>query len=163
MSYRVHELSFDGALLERGFWLYVWEIEDRRAKKLYYVGRTGDSSSTNAQSPLNRMSAHLGTNEKSNALRRNLELKKVELEKCSFRLVAVGPVWPESKTKARADHDVPRDKVAAMEKALAGWMAALGCEVINEVRSKKGLGRKTFKKVQSAFCEAFPEWKIEEP
>ena len=44
--------------LERGFWLYVWVI-DGAGDTLHYVGRTGDSSSSNAQSPFNRMGQHL--------------------------------------------------------------------------------------------------------
>lgn len=43
-------LTFDGAILQRGFWLYVWEITPVGAAPLYYVGRTGESSSTHAQS-----------------------------------------------------------------------------------------------------------------
>jgi hypothetical protein len=48
MTAKLHELSFGGGLLERGFWLYVWEISPPQGPALYYVGRTGDSSSTNA-------------------------------------------------------------------------------------------------------------------
>ena len=65
-------LTFDGAILQRGFWLYVWEITPAGAAPLYYVGRTGESSSTHAQSPFNRMGQHLGFKEASNALRRQL-------------------------------------------------------------------------------------------
>ena len=36
-------------MLARGFWLYVWEVTDSSGKKWLYVGRTGDSSSPNAQ------------------------------------------------------------------------------------------------------------------
>jgi len=66
-------ISFDGGILKRGFWLYVWEVTAPNGARLYYVGRTGDSSSTNAQSPFNRMSQHLGFARASNALRRHLE------------------------------------------------------------------------------------------
>lgn len=37
---RTHSLSFDGRLLERGFWLYVWEIK-KGARALHYVGLSG--------------------------------------------------------------------------------------------------------------------------
>jgi hypothetical protein len=65
MTPTTHVFSFDGKLLQRGFWLYVWEITAADHEVFYYVGRTGDSSSPNAQSPFNRMSQHLGVNAKS--------------------------------------------------------------------------------------------------
>jgi len=61
-----------GGILQRGFWLYVWEVTPADKAPLYYVGRTGDSSSTNAQSPFNRMGQHLGFAKNSNMLRRHL-------------------------------------------------------------------------------------------
>ncbi len=45
-----YSMTFDGALLERGFWLYVWRIIEG-TRTVLYVGRTGDSSSPNASSP----------------------------------------------------------------------------------------------------------------
>ena len=44
MKLSLHQLAFDGALLARGFWLYVWEITPKDGGKVHYVGRTGDSS-----------------------------------------------------------------------------------------------------------------------
>jgi len=38
-----HSLEFNGEFLERGFWLYVWDVTTPAKKHLYYVGRTGDS------------------------------------------------------------------------------------------------------------------------
>ena len=35
------KLEFDGKLLERGFWLYIWEIKSAVGNPVYYVGRTG--------------------------------------------------------------------------------------------------------------------------
>src|ERR1043166_7379581 len=83
-----YSITFDGDLLRRGFWLYICEIEKPDRSLLYYVGRTGDSSSSNAQSPFNRMSQHLGFNERSNVLRRRLTARDIDLETCNFRLVA---------------------------------------------------------------------------
>jgi hypothetical protein len=68
----VREATFQGAILERGFWLYVWEVTTPEGKQVYYVGRTGDNSSTNAQSPYNRLGQHLGFAENTNALRKYL-------------------------------------------------------------------------------------------
>ncbi len=53
-----YAMTFDGSLLERGFWLYVWDIRQNDDRYLY-VGRTGDSSSANAASPFNRIGQHL--------------------------------------------------------------------------------------------------------
>ena len=148
-------LSFDGAILQRGFWLYVWEITPAGAAALYYVGRTGDSSSTNAQSPFNRMGQHLGFNVASNTLRRQLLAQGVIPEACQFKLVAVGPLDAESTEDSRTQHDERRDKVAAMEKALAGLMLESGYNVINRVHSKKALKLQEFDVVRLAFAGVF--------
>jgi hypothetical protein len=42
MNPALHQLEFDGALLARGFWLYIWEITTNDGGKVHYVGRTGD-------------------------------------------------------------------------------------------------------------------------
>src|SRR5579864_5334936 len=108
MNTATHELNFDGELLERGFWLYVWEITTQHQTRLYYVGRTGDSSSDNAQSPFNRMAQHLGFNEKSNPLRRYLKAESVSPEDCTFRLVAYGPIVEEA--EGPDEHRERRDR-----------------------------------------------------
>ena len=155
MNPELQTLSFDGAILQRGFWLYVWEITPAGAAPLYYVGRTGDSSSTHAQSPFNRMGQHLGFKEASNALRRRLLAQGVTPEACHFKLVAVGPLDAESTEDTRAEHDERRDKNAAMEKALADLMQESGYNVINRVHCKKVLDRQVFEGVRLAFAGAF--------
>ncbi len=65
---KTHYMKFDGALLERGFWLYVWEITGDSSHHVY-VGRTGDSSSPHAQSPFKRIGQH------STPLRRLAEIR----------------------------------------------------------------------------------------
>ncbi len=155
MKPSLQTLSFDGAILQRGFWLYVWEITPASAAPLYYVGRTGDSSSTRAQSPFNRMSQHLGFKEASNALRRQLLAKGVTPEDCHFKLVAVGPLDTESSDDSREEHDERRDRIAAMEKALAELMQESGYNVINRVHSRKTLDRQVFEGVRLAFAGAF--------
>ena len=153
----LHEVSFRGGILQRGFWLYVWEITAPEGRSLYYVGRTGDSSSTNAQSPFNRMGQHLGFAANSCMLRRHLVNRSVQPEDCSFRLVALGPLQAESTASTRAEHDERRDVVAAMEKALAEALSAAGCVVMNSVASRKHLDRSRFEQVLTAFTEAFPQ------
>ncbi len=49
MSATTQVVQFDGAFLRRGFWLYVWEVTVPNGATIVYVGRTGDSSSPNAQ------------------------------------------------------------------------------------------------------------------
>jgi hypothetical protein len=152
---KLHKLKFDGAILDRGFWLYVWEITTSDDEKLYYVGRTGDSSSSNAQSPFNRMGQHLGFNVKSNVLRRHLKINNIDPEKCKFCLFSFGPILVEAKSKD--EHRASRDCVAAMEKALADAMQAAGCSVMNTVACRKPLDIKLFEEVRSAFAAHFPK------
>lgn len=156
MTANLQEVRFDGGILQRGFWLYVWEITTPEGAVLYYVGRTGDSSSTNAQSPFNRMGQHLGFGENSNMVRRHLRKYGADPERCAFRLVALGPLEEESKADSRHEHDVRRDIVAAMEKALAGLIAAAGCQVMNQVTRRKSLDVVRFAEVHAAFAHAFP-------
>jgi hypothetical protein len=134
----------------------VWEITPLHGAALYYIGRTGDSSSTNAQSPFNRMGQHLGFAENSNMLRRHLRKHQIEPESCSFRLVALGPLEEESITPTRSEHDTRRDIVAAMEKALAEAMMLAGYQVMNEVASRKPLDAFRFAEVQALFAATFP-------
>lgn len=156
MTADLHEVRFNGGILQRGFWLYVWEITPPDGRALYYVGRTGDSSSTNAQSPFNRMGQHLGFARNSNMLRRHLGEHDVEPDQCVFRLVALGPLEEESRAESRDEHDDRRDRVAAMEKALAETLTAAGCRVINRVVSRKALDGARFAEVRAAFATAFP-------
>ncbi len=147
-------LTFTGEVLRRGFWLYVWEITPPGGSPIYYVGRTGDSSTQFAQSPFNRMGQHLGFNVKSNVLRRRLGALGFAPEECQFHLVVHGPLLAEALSMEL--HRASRDVVAGLEKALAESMAAAGYEVINPVYSKKPLDAGLFRTVRHAFAEHFP-------
>jgi hypothetical protein len=81
----------------------------------------------------------------------------VNPEACHFKLVAVGPVDAESTEDTRAEHDERRDRIAAMEKALADLMLKSGYNVINSVHSKKTLNIHVFDGVRQAFAGAFSE------
>jgi predicted methyltransferase len=153
----VYELTFDGALLARGFWLYVWEIIKPSGAKVYYIGRTGNSSSTNAQSPFNRMGQHLGFNKRANVLRRLLTGHDVDvnLETFSYRLVAQGPILEEADNPGH--HSSRRDVIASLEKALADTMHEAGYEVINTVHCQKPVDAKLFADVRAAFAAIFPK------
>jgi hypothetical protein len=149
-------VTLDGAMLRRGFWLYVWEITSPNGDKLLYVGRTGDSSSPNAQSLLNRMGQNLGTLASSSMVRNNLENRDVDPAECKFRMVGRGPVFDEPATKSMDAHKPIRDQVAALEKRLAEDLKAVGYDVMNTVRSRAVLDEALYEQVRGAFAEEFP-------
>lgn len=100
----IHEVRFEAGVLQRRFWLYVWGVTPADQAPLCYVGRTGDRSSTNAQSPFNRMGQHLGFARNSNMLRRHLMQHGAVPESCAFRLIALGPIQQEGRTPGRREH-----------------------------------------------------------
>jgi hypothetical protein len=125
----VYEIAFHGAMLARGFWVYVWRVEDG-GRVVLYVGRTGDSSSAFASSPFRRVGQHLDTraSAKANSLAKRLAARGIVPERCTFRMVAIGPLFPEQPDKA--SHDIYRDRVAALERALADRLREGGHDVI---------------------------------
>jgi hypothetical protein len=126
---RSAEIKFDGAILERGFWLYLIVIGAPSGRVLY-IGRTGDSSSANAASPFSRIGQHLDfrENAKGNALARNLRTAGIEPSSSSFRLIAVGPLFPEQSSFEK--HKQPRDCLAALERDLASELRRRGHTVV---------------------------------
>ena len=92
-------MKFDGNLLRRGFWLYIWRISGD-ACDYAYVGRTGDSSSPHASSPFRRVGQHLDVsrNAKGNTLGKQLRRACVTCEDCTFEMLTVGPLFPEQAT-----------------------------------------------------------------
>jgi len=126
-----YSIKFDGHVLDRGFWLYVIDIKSPQGRRLY-VGRTGDSSSANASSPFSRIGQHLDSrlHAKGNALARNLQKVGIEPRTCKMEMIAVGPIFPEE-----ADfilHRRVRDRVAALEKALAAALRQRGYMVLGK-------------------------------
>ena len=124
-----YSMSFDGHLLARGFWLYVWDIRGSSSRQLY-VGRTGDTSSPNAQSPFCRIGQHLDPrpNAKGNALARQLARAGIDSSTCSFEMTAVGPIFPEQ--ESFEEHKPLRDQMAALERALADRLRDRKYEVL---------------------------------
>jgi hypothetical protein len=59
MSPKLYQFAIPIEVLQRGFWLCVWQINLRDGPAVYYVGRTGDSSSLKAQSPFSRVRTHV--------------------------------------------------------------------------------------------------------
>jgi len=130
-------VSFEGQLLQRGFWLYAWKISSGD-RILYYVGRTGDSSSSNAASPFNRIGTHLDArpNAKANSLTRRLLEAGLKPAECKFRMAAVGPLHPEQ--SEFEDHRVIRDRMATLEHEVAKALRARGHSVLgNHSRGSK--------------------------
>ena len=147
------EVSFSGAVLARGFWLYVWEITMPDGGLVHYVGRTGDRASGVCQSPFDRLSKHLGANPNNNALQRHLNEHKLRQEDCSFRFHALGPLLAASKLS----HGKKCDVVDALEKALADSMSAAGYKVLNQVNCRMPLDEELAKEFQAQFVSAFPK------
>lgn len=124
-----YSMVFDGNVLAKGFWLYVWDIRGPSFRRLY-VGRTGDSSSPNAQSPFKRVGQHLDTspNARGNALGRQLRHADIDPLNCTFEMTAIGPIFPEQDTMEQ--HEPKRDHVAALERALADFLQEQGYIVL---------------------------------
>ena len=175
MSRSFRTLEFPGHMTKRGFSLYVWEIKHPTKGKLLYVGRTGDSSSPNASSPIRRMGQHFHPVNKGNTLYSWLKSDKycVEPESCtSFKLFSYGPLSKEvkpdgSEPKDKAGkrkalmcrHKPLRDVVGALEKALADNLRKVGYEVMNPVPGKSDTESHDWHEVLAAFKRPFPKLK----
>lgn len=124
-----YNMRFDGNLLNRGFWLYVWEIKGPLTHHVY-VGRTGDSSSAHASSPFKRIGQHLdpSPNAKGNALGKQLTRAGIKYEECTFEMVAIGPLWPEQDDFEA--HKPIRDQMAALERAVSDEFRRRGYVVL---------------------------------
>lgn len=130
-----YHMAFNGKMLERGFWIYVWKVEDRgKSAVYYYVGRTGDSSSIHAASPFSRLSSHLARNPRANALLKHLHAIGIDEQQCAFDFFAFGPLFLEAVNWE--DHTLRRDKTATVEKKVAKTLKARGFTVfgIHQVR-----------------------------
>ena len=121
---RTHQLRFEGALLERGFWVYVCRVR-HKDQNLLYVGRTGDNPSPFAASPFSRLARHLDLlpSATANTLVRHLRNHYHDPILCSYLLVAVGPLEPEQQNYR--DHQRIRKQVGLIEAKLAQQLEAL--------------------------------------
>ncbi|MCK4819475.1 AbiV family abortive infection protein, partial [bacterium] len=151
----VYSMSFDGALLERGFWLYIWDIKTLTERYLY-VGRTGDSSSPNAASPFARIGQHLDArpNARANSIARRLKEKNVLPSSGTFEMLAIGPLFLEQATLT--DHNVYRDQMAALERDLAKYLRESGYNVLGTHASRKSVNEKMLTKVLKIVKKRFP-------
>jgi hypothetical protein len=148
-------MEFNGKLLKRGFWLYIWDIKEDRQRHLY-VGRTGDSSSPNASSPFRRIGQHLDTrlNAKGNALGRQLKLAGIDAESCTFEMIAIGPLFEERDTMH--EHKPLRDETAALERALADELKRRGYSVLGSHPRANNPDEKLLSQVIAKLEMAFP-------
>jgi hypothetical protein len=148
----LYSASFDGALLSRGFYLYVWEITTPDGHSLHYVGKTGDKASRVSQSPFNRLSNHLGGNKNNNALKRHLAQKKIDPERCQFRFHAYGPLFADGSKQAHGEFC---DVTSGLEKGLAEAMNEAGYEVINKVHCRTPIDVELCQAARNAFAAQF--------
>lgn len=132
-------MMFDGALLNRGFWVYVCEVFTDDHRRVFYVGRTGDSSSANASSVFRRFARHLdeSKNAKSNSLYRALIRYRLNPVDCHYRVWAFGPLYSETRTAS--SHWLVRDNVASLEYALAASLARSHYHVMGHHASRRKL------------------------
>jgi hypothetical protein len=149
-------VRLDGAMLRRGFWIYVWEITMPDGEKVLYVGRTGDNSSPNAQSLFNRLGQNLGTLPNASMVRNHLGKRGIDPAQCQFRMVGHGPIFDEVPNKDFEAHKPIRDKVGAIEKRLAEDLKAAGYDVLNEVKWKAPLDQEMYEPIRAAFAVEFP-------
>ncbi|SEO00773.1 hypothetical protein SAMN05216227_10393 [Pseudorhodobacter antarcticus] len=157
MSIPLHTLSLPGGMLERGFWLYVWDIQVG-GERLLYVGRTGDEGNPQASAPYDRFGQHLGRNKNANALRRNLLARGIDLPQVDhYDFHFVGPIFPE--TADMESHIPYRDIVAALEKKLADCLSEAGYCVLNKISCRRPLQQEYWLKIRDAFEQVFPELK----
>jgi len=134
---RTHQLRFEGALLERGFWVYVCRVR-HKDQNLLYVGRTGDNPSPFAASPFSRLARHLDLlpSATANTLVRHLRNHYHDPILCSYLLVAVGPLEPEQQNYR--DHQRIRKQVGLIEAKLAQQLEADGFNVVGKHPSLRG-------------------------
>lgn len=154
--FKSYTMSFKGNVLIRGFWLYIWKIQT--AQELYlYVGRTGDSSSANASSPFARIGQHLDfkPHAKGNSIAKQLKKIYIEPCKCSFDMIAIGPLFPEEDNFEA--HKSIRDKMARLECELAGYLKNHNYNVLGNHNSKKKLDEKLFSQITSIVKLHFPQ------
>lgn len=165
-SRKTHSMALPGAMLKRGFWLYVWRVKSPLGEKLY-VGRTGDISSPHATAPYTRMAQHLGFVKNQNALRRHLSKHNIDPERCeSFELIAHGPIFPEverrgvlSRDALMEMHTPPRNEVGALERELALGLERAGYDVLNIVKWNHPHNDELRKRMLTEFAAHFPKLK----
>lgn len=121
MNIDSYQITFDGEVLQRGFWLYIAEI-CCTGNQYVYVGRTGDSASPYAASPFSRIGRHLDfrDNAKGNSLAKRLKEQHVDPKRSRFRILALGPFFKEQGSFEA--HKPYRDRMATLEYEIAEYL-----------------------------------------
>ena len=168
-----YRLTLPGAILRRGFWLYVWQVDvPGEPEPWLYVGRTGDNSSPNASAAFTRIARHLDELGAANTLRRHIHKRGLAVEELTHNMVIYGPIFAEverptcrTERKQRNDelmaqHRPLRDEVGAYERDLAAALKTAGYRVFNCVNWKPIGYLSRWQQVLQAFAEHFPklEW-----
>jgi hypothetical protein len=152
MSINSYTMSFDGELLKRGFWLYVWKILFN-GEKYIYLGRTGNSSSTHAASPFNRVSQHFDFQEtaKGNTLARRLKEVDIDPDASNFCMIALGPIFQEQKSVDT--HKKYRDQMATLEYEIASYLKWQGFEVLGKYQKGSAIDQTLLNDLKSKVVE----------
>ena len=102
------------------------------------------------------MGQHLGNHQTQNQLRKHRLKQGLAPEDCGrFEFIAHGPLFEQQPNMER--HRAPRDKVAALERALADSLVAVGYTVLNTVKCKAPLDDEMWRRVRAAFSIHFPK------
>ena len=88
----LQQFLFPGIMLQRGFWLCVWQIEIARGGRRLYVGRTGDNWLAKAKFPFTRLRQHLDIDKHASVLRRQIRQAGIETVSGRFEMTASGPL-----------------------------------------------------------------------
>lgn len=128
---KISRMFFDGAILERGYWIYAILICHKSNKEYLYIGRTGDNSTKNAGSPFQRVANHFNLlpSAPMNTIKRLIKQNGYKSSEYRFRLFAIGPIYPERKDES---HWPIRNKMTALEKSVADHFRLKGYNVIGE-------------------------------
>ena len=148
-------MEFEGGMLQRGFWIYIWRITNISGEWLY-VGRTGDSSSSNAGSPFTRIGQHLNfrPNAKGNSMLKQLKKANVDIISSKFEMIAVGPIFDEQKDFD--SHKPIRDIISAIEKAIALILCHRNYKVLGIHQSTSALDSSILNLVIEKIDKYFP-------
>lgn len=151
---RLSTLSFDGVMLSRGFWLYVWEVTSKDGRMVHYLGKTGVKHTRMIPSPYIVASFQLGHSTNNNALRRHLERVGLDPGQCRFRFHAYGPIFDAGTRKA---HGEQCDIMAGLEAGLSDALLKAGYDLLNPLNRRIPVDEKLFERVLEAFSEPLPK------
>jgi hypothetical protein len=152
MSINSCTLDFDGEILKRGFWLYLWVVVFN-GQKYIYVGRTGDESLANAASPFSGLSQHLDLRRdaQGNDLARCLREVDLDPRACHFRMRAFGPIFEEQETLDK--HEPYRDQMTMLEYEIASYLKWRGFEVLGQHQKGTSIKQSLLNEIKARVIE----------